>query len=64
MQRQEPIIVNPVSVAYSDDHHISKGSQAELLGTYQAVLDNFSEVCSVGSSVFVSVLTAQRGASW
>lgn len=62
-QRQEPIIVSPVSVAQCDDHHISRGSQVEFLSSYQVVLYNYSEVCSVGSSLFVPVLSAQRGAS-
>lgn len=45
-QRQEVITVSPVSVSYFGDHRISKGSWLELLGSYEVVLDNFSEVCS------------------
>lgn len=33
----------------------------EFLGFYQVLLYNYSEVCSVGSSLFVPVLSAQRG---
>jgi len=35
-QRQGAVTVNPVSVAYSDVRHISKGSQVELVGSYQS----------------------------